>query len=82
MLIDLERDYKKYSTLFAIIVIILLMFLIIPYGLPLDIGFEAFGVQATLDNPTGSEIVTSIIILIVITLWIYMFHKHKEKMKK
>jgi len=84
--INLEKNYKKYSKLFAIIIIILVVFLIIPDGMelpPLGIDFEASeeGVRATFNKPTGSEIAVFVILLIFITIWIYMRHKHKEKLK-
>ena len=85
-MINLEKNFKKNSGLFAIIVMLLLVFLIIPNGTqlpPFDISFEASSdkVGATINKPTGSEIVALLLILIFITLWIYMYLKHKKVIK-
>ncbi|EMR75606.1 hypothetical protein MBGDF03_00153 [Thermoplasmatales archaeon SCGC AB-540-F20] len=80
----LDKKFKKNSGLFAIIILILLVFLIVPDGTvlpPFQIGFEASpeGVGATINKPTGSEIVALILILIFFTLWIYMYFRYKKE---
>jgi F0F1-type ATP synthase membrane subunit a len=79
-----EKKFKKYSSLFIIIILLLLFYIFVPNGTrlpPLQIVFEASpeGVGATINKPTGSEIVALVLILVFFTLWLYMYLKYKKE---
>jgi len=81
---ELDKKFKKNSILFVVIISLLLLFLIIPDGTtlpPFHISFDASseGVGATIDKPTGSEIVALVLILVFFTLWLYMYLKYKKE---